>query len=227
MRYEAFHPVMAPVCHRHGFATAVSETGPTMSCVVERACLGARPSGSPFHRHPRGPIEGTPPRRGGTLRLITLNVCFHPADLEIRMQAIAEILESADSDIVALQEMTDNIVDILASHISQEWQIFKQSAMNVEDLFVYETNYCTCLLVKKSLRVVESSSLRFSITAMGRGLQYVVLTFPDADPEGHGGPGSNARQLVVATSHLESPVPSRSGQETREHQLREGAFQGE
>lgn len=191
-----------------------------LGCKAERVTIPSSPTGA-------YETEGTPPRRGGTLRLITLNVCFHPADLEIRMQAIAEILESADSDLVALQEMTDNIVDILASHISQEWQIFKQSAMNVEDLFVYETNYFTCLLVKKSLRVVESSSLRFSITAMGRGLQYVVLTFPDADPEGHGGPGSNARQLVVATPHLESPVPSRSGQETREHQLREGAFQGE
>ena len=167
-------------------------------------------------------IEETPTRCSGSLRLVTYNVNFHPAELDIRLQTIGHIFDSVDADIVALQEVTDKILQVLSSHISKEWQIFKQSPACVEDLFVYETNYFTCLLVKAHLHVLQNFSLRFSVTAMARGLQYVVLTL-----SGEGGGRGDTAKVVVATSHLESPVASRSGHETREHQLQEGEGQGD
>lgn len=98
--------------------------------------------------------------------------------------------------------------------------LVKQSPACVEDLFVYESNYFTCLLVKARLHVQQSFSHRFSVMAMARRLQYVVLTLPE------GGGRHDTTKVVVATSHLESPVASRSGHETREHQMQEGAGQG-
>ena len=165
-------------------------------------------------------IEETPTRCCGSLRLVTYNVNFHPADLDVRLQTIAHIFDSVDADIVALQEVTDKILQILSSHISKKWQIFKQSPACVEDLFVYESNYFTCLLVKAHLHVQQSFSHRFSVMAMAGRLQYVVLTLPE------GGGRRDTTKVVVATSHLESPVASRSGHETREHQMQEGAGQG-
>ena len=57
-------------------------------------------------------IEETPTRCCGSLRLVTYNVNFHPADLDIRLQTIAHIFDSVDADIVALQEVTDKILQI-------------------------------------------------------------------------------------------------------------------
>ena len=150
--------------------------------------------------------EALPPRCTGTLRLVTYNVCFHPSDLDIRLKAIAQILEFVDADIVALQEITDRILDTLTLHISKEWRIFKQSPSHVEDLFVYETGYFTCLLVKACVQVVDSFSLRFSITAMARGLQYVVLRLPtraSIESDGNRGTDRIFKKVVVATSHLD------------------------
>ena len=191
-------------------------TGP-LGCNANRTPMASQAGAQAYD------IEEIPSRCPGTLRLVTYNVCFHPAALEIRLQAIAQILESVDADVVALQEMTDQILEILSLHISKEWQVFKQSPSHVEDLFVYETSYFTCLLVQQHFEVVDVFSLRFSITAMARGLQYVILKWAgECRGKGQDGNASEHRKVVVATSHLESPLGVRSGQETREHQLEEG-----
>lgn len=234
--------VMAAGCQR-GFAHAASGTGPQMQYVDHGngsggmgplGCKKDRTTPSAAHDGAESAAayetETLPPRCSGTLRLVTYNVCFHPSDLDIRLKAIAQILESVDADVVALQEMTDRILDILALHISKEWHVFKQSPSHVEDLFVYETGYFTCLLVKKCVQVVDTFSLRFSITAMARSLQYAVLRLPTRlvieSDDGDQGKATHFKKVVVATSHLESAVASRSGQETREHQLQEGGWRG-
>jgi hypothetical protein len=85
-------------------------------------------------------------------------------------------------------------------------------------------------MVKKCVQVVDTFSLRFSITAMARSLQYAVLRLPTRlvieSDDGDQGKATHFKKVVVATSHLESAVASRSGQETREHQLQEGGWRG-
>ena len=73
--------------------------------------------------------------------------------------------------------------------------------------------------MKAHLHVQQSFSHRFSVMAMAGRLQYVVLPLPE------GGGRRDTTMVVLATSHLESPVATRSGHETREHQMQEGAGQ--
>ncbi|CAK9045343.1 Zeaxanthin epoxidase [Durusdinium trenchii] len=215
-------------------------TGWTCACgfrnrEVNSACGGSGPLGCKASRPGSRPgllgdtdtdgdpmrLNEVPARCAKTLRILTYNVWFSPIDREIRMAALAAILESVDADVIALQEVTSTILELLMGHLSSEWQVFKQEPAHVEDLYFFEANYFTCLLVKRTLQVEEAACFRFSITAMARGLQLVVFSMKIED-EGMQTPERSYHKIIVATSHLESAVASRSGQDTRAHQLSEG-----
>ena len=196
-------------------------SGP-LGCKASRNAVGA-PCES-LEADGTSETDDIPTRCEGTLRLLTYNVWFSSSEQELRMTGIARILESVDADVIALQEVTIPILKLLTSFISREWQVFKQEPTHVEDLHFFEVNYFTCLLVRRSLPVIKAACFRFSITAMARGLQFVVLSL---GPECADFAAKDGRcKVIIATSHLESPVASRSGQDTRFHQLREGYGSG-
>ena len=95
-----------------------------------------------------------PPRRPGTLRLATYNIHFGKNLQQARMHAIAQALMLTDPDIIALQEVTDALLPLLMRHLGADcWQVLPQMPSNPEDMFVFESNHFTALLVRKPLRV--------------------------------------------------------------------------
>ena len=161
------------------------------------------------------PEPEIPPRGENSLRLVTYNLWFSPTEQALRMAAVAKILEEADADVVALQEVTDVLLGLLLANLDdKQWQVLKQLPAHPEDLFTYETSYFTCLFVRRPARIIEHLCVRFTITAMARALQYVFLAV-------------DGRTIIVATSHLESPVAKWSCQDIREQQLEEGRAQGD
>ena len=95
-----------------------------------------------------------PPRRPGTLRLATYNIQFGKNLQQARMPAIAQTLMRTDADIIALQEVTDALLPLLMRYLGADlWQVLPQMPSHPEDMFVFESNYFTALLVRKPLRV--------------------------------------------------------------------------
>ena len=96
-----------------------------------------------------------PPQQPGTLRLASYNVHFGKNWQQARMQAIAQLLTRADVDVVALQEVTDALLSMMLDHLeADQWQMLPQFSSHAEDLFLFESNYYTVLLIKKHMQVV-------------------------------------------------------------------------
>ncbi|CAE7210352.1 ABA2 [Symbiodinium sp. KB8] len=141
-------------------------------------CGGTGPLGCKAPRSPVGADVNVddvekdgdlPPRRPGTLRLATYNIHFGKNLQQARMHAIAQALMLTDPDIIALQEVTDALLPLLMRHLGADcWQVLPQMPSNPEDMFVFESNHFTALLVRKPLRVFGTGCVRFERTAMAR-----------------------------------------------------------
>ena len=148
---------------------------------INHVCGGTGPLGCKAHRPhfssvetPEDQIDNIeqdgelPPERPGTLRLVTYNIHFGKHRQQVRMQAIAGILTLANADIVALQEVTDALLPLLMSYLEADlWQVFTQMPTHPEDMFVFEANYYTVLLIKKHLHVTSHRCVPWRETGSG------------------------------------------------------------
>lgn len=123
------------------------------------------------------------------LKIMTYNVWFQESlEIHRRMKAISDLIQLHSPDIICFQEVTPNIYDIFKNY--SWWKLYRCSVSSEEiDSLAY-------FVIQLSKLPVKSFSARlFSNTKMGREL-CVAETHVQAD-----------KQLVVATSHLESPCP--------------------
>jgi endonuclease/exonuclease/phosphatase family metal-dependent hydrolase len=150
------------------------------------------------------------------LRLLSYNCWFNEeVKATDRMAAIASIVRQQRPHVVALQELTPNLLRLLRPAL--EAQGFR---------FAVETELPSCPWCGSRYFVALASRLpmcgaRFSpfeVTEMGRGLLSAVIT--PTDQRGHtlsgggGGGGGNSWKVVVSTAHLESTETAKS-QSTR------------
>lgn len=143
-----------------------------------------------------------PRRRPGQLRLLTYNVWFKAdAVASQRMSAIADIIKKCDPDVVACQELTAALLDMLLERLgSDDWQVLVQTPREW---------YFTALLCRSEITMRSSTCIPFRATRMARAFQQVELDMPAFG------------QVLVATSHLESPQPGTPAKETRQQQFQD------
>lgn len=143
-----------------------------------------------------------PDRSPATLRIVTFNVWFPGPCLRDRTSELASLLSACDADVIGLQEVTEDALDVLRMQLGpQGWKLFMQDE--------FRFGYYTALLVRASLDVLDTASVSFDDTSMGRALQCILLDLP-----------SHAGKLTVAVSHLESPPNGDT--KSRLSQLRQG-----
>ncbi|OVA07812.1 zinc finger protein [Macleaya cordata] len=127
-----------------------------------------------------------------TLKVLSYNVWFRE-DLELhkRMRALSDLIQQHSPDVICLQEVTPAIYDIFQQ--SSWWKVYRCS---ISYEMASEKPYF-CMQLSK-VPVKSFSCKPFSNSIMGRELCLTEIEV--------GGGGS--KQLVVATSHLESPCPA-------------------
>ncbi|KAJ0983029.1 hypothetical protein J5N97_011284 [Dioscorea zingiberensis] len=126
----------------------------------------------------------------GLLKVLSYNVWFRE-DLEVykRMKALGDLIQQHSPDMICFQEVTPNIYEILQS--STWWNAYKCSVP------AREANSKAYFCMQMSKLPVKSFSCKpFSNSTMGR-----ELCLADVDM-------GMGKQLLIATSHLESPCPS-------------------
>ncbi|MEW5309427.1 MAG: hypothetical protein WDW38_001316 [Sanguina aurantia] len=149
--------------------------------------------------HQQHPLQ-TPP----SLSMLTYNVWFREdVALVQRMQGLADvIIAHGYPNILLLQEVTHNIMMLWQQAAwYHRYQLSSAPAGH---------QYFTVLAVKREHGVRLLSAFEdqpFQTSMMGRGLRSVVLEIA-------------GRQLMVATSHLESVVPPSTNSVQRQQQLR-------
>ncbi|KAI3941493.1 hypothetical protein MKW98_022500 [Papaver atlanticum] len=121
------------------------------------------------------------------LKVLSYNVWFNE-DLELhkRMKALGDLIQLHTPDVICLQEVTPAI-----------YQIFQQSSCSVSYEMVNKPYFCMQL---SKLPIKSFSCKPFSNSIMGRELCLTEIEV--------GGVGGGSKQLVIATSHLESPCPA-------------------
>ncbi|KAI3939362.1 hypothetical protein MKW98_022230 [Papaver atlanticum] len=126
-----------------------------------------------------------------TLKVLSYNVWFNE-DLELhkRMKALGDLIQLHTPDVICLQEVTPTIYQIFQQ--SSWWKVYRCS---VSYEMVNKPYFCMQL---SKLPTKSFSCKPFSNSIMGRELCSTEIEV--------GGGGS--KQLVIATSHLESPCPA-------------------
>lgn len=126
----------------------------------------------------------------GLLKVLSYNVWFRE-DLEVfnRMKALGDLIQQNSPDIICFQEVTPNIYEILKS--SKWWDAYSCSVRS------HEANSKAYFCMQMSKLPVKSFSCEpFSNSIMGR-----ELCLADIDT-------GIGKELLIATSHLESPCPA-------------------
>ncbi|XP_026461100.1 uncharacterized protein LOC113362817 isoform X3 [Papaver somniferum] len=128
----------------------------------------------------------------GTFKVLSYNVCFWDLELRERMEAIGDLIQLHSPDVVCLQEVTQEMYHIFKQS-TWWWKAYRCSASydfeNVKPYF--------CMQLSK-LTVKSYSCTPFSNSKMGRELCLTEIQVG----------GGRSKQLVIATSHLESPCPA-------------------
>ena len=163
----------------------------------QRQRRGAAGSGAATSAAPKA-WDGAPAEaRVDKLKLLTLNIWFDRACREQRAAALGALVERHDPDVIALQECTAEQVYIMKNETKagtdgRSWWQRYRSVTDEE----YGAAYYTLLLVRRSLEVVPGSARRvpFRNSVMGRDLLSCSIDCGDGE------------RVVIATSHLESPI---------------------
>uniref|UniRef100_A0A0E0EJY8 RanBP2-type domain-containing protein n=1 Tax=Oryza meridionalis TaxID=40149 RepID=A0A0E0EJY8_9ORYZ len=124
-----------------------------------------------------------------TFKIMTYNVWFHE-DLELcrRMDALGDLIKNHNPDLICFQEVTPNIYLLLQK--SDWWQEYRCSLSN--SMAMQRKYYC---MQMSKLPVESFDCTPFSNSIMGRELCVAHVKT------------GGAVKLVLATSHLESPMP--------------------
>ncbi|XP_028762991.1 uncharacterized protein LOC114721337 [Neltuma alba] len=125
-----------------------------------------------------------------SLKILSYNVWFRE-DLEVhkRMEAIGDLIQHHNPDLICFQEVTPNIFDIFKE--ASWWNVYRCSVSFDK---AYSRQYF-CVVLSK-LPVKSFSTVPFSNSIMGRELCIAEIE------------AMNGKPFVVATSHLESPCPA-------------------
>ncbi|KAI3958635.1 hypothetical protein MKW98_030300 [Papaver atlanticum] len=127
-----------------------------------------------------------------TFKVLSYNICFWDLELRERMEAIGDLIQLHSPDVVCLQEVTQEMYQIFQQY-TWWWKAYRclvsYDFENVKPYF--------CMQLSK-LPVKSYCCTPFSNSKMGREL---CLTEVEVG-------GGRSKQLVIATSHLESPCPS-------------------
>ncbi|KAM0952200.1 putative Zinc finger, RanBP2-type, endonuclease/exonuclease/phosphatase [Dioscorea sansibarensis] len=126
----------------------------------------------------------------GLLKVLSYNVWFRE-DLEVfnRMKALGDLIQQNSPDIICFQEVTPNIYEILKS--SNWWDAYNCSVR------LQEANSKAYFCMQMSKLPVKSFSCKpFSNSIMGRELCLADINT------------GTGKELLIATSHLESPCPA-------------------
>lgn len=150
-------------------------------------------------------LTSEPPSK---LNFLTFNVWFmEHIEIEKRMREITDIIIQNDVHFVAFQECTPLILQILNSNLPT-YQFISQSKRDVTG-----SDYFTAIAFPKSsptasITHINSNYEPFENSKMGRGLQFIEFKV-----------AFQTKPIIVATSHLESPLQNDKGIEKRTKQL--------
>lgn len=123
------------------------------------------------------------------LTFLTYNVWFQEeVEVRARMYGIATIVQREKPDFIGFQEVTQNIAPLLEKFL-------KRLGYKFYHQFQIEQRYSPYFVTLCSLIELDVSFTPFRNSKMGRGLLVGV------------GKSSSGDDVVIATSHFESPVP--------------------